>query len=59
MNILDMHLKYKIKNENFFISNEINQLRSNIHSKIFDEYDNIIIKPNISYMQFILHRRNE
>lgn len=47
-----MHLKYKIKNENFFISNEINQLRSNIHSKIFDEYDNIIIKPNISYTQY-------
>jgi hypothetical protein len=47
-----MHLKYKIKNENFLISNEINQLRSNIHSKIFNEYDNIIIKPNISYTQY-------
>ena len=47
-----MHTKYKIRNEKLFISKEINQLRSDIHSKIFDEYDNILIKPNINYLQY-------
>jgi hypothetical protein len=49
-----MHTKYKIKNEDLFISKEINQLRSDKYmmNKIFDEYENILIKPNISYLQY-------
>ena len=44
-----MHTKYIHNNENFFISKEINDLRSNIHSNLFNNYDNIKIKPNINY----------
>jgi hypothetical protein len=41
-----------INSNNFFISNEINGIRSLIHSNLFDQYDNIEIKPNISFKQF-------
>ena len=45
--------KQKITNSNnFFISKEINEIRSLIHSNLFDQYDNIEIKPNISFKQF-------
>ena len=45
--------KQKITNSNnFFISKEINEIRSLIHSNLFDHYDNIETKPNISFKQF-------
>ena len=41
----------KIDSNNFFISKEIEEIRSFIHSKLFDQYDNIEVKPNISFKQ--------
>ena len=41
----------KVDNNNLYISKEINDIRSLIHSKLFDLYDNIEIKPNVSYKQ--------
>ncbi len=41
----------KIDENKLFISNETSSLRFNIHSKLFKEYKNIEIKPNIDVTQ--------
>jgi len=44
--------KPKVKDSNnFFISKEVNEIRSKVHSNLFDQYNNIEIKPNITFKQ--------
>ncbi len=46
-----LNTKIRNINDKLYISNEINELRNDIHSKLYNEYSNIIIKPNISFSQ--------
>ena len=48
---IKMKKENKIDNNNFFISKEIDEIRSFIYSKLFDQYDNIEVKPKISFKQ--------
>ena len=43
--------KMFLENEKIFISKEIDEIRSNVHSQLISEYEKIKIKPNISFTQ--------
>ena len=44
-------IKPLINEDKLFINNQIDELRSEIHSNLMNEYKNISIKPNISFSQ--------
>ncbi len=44
-------IKPLINEDKLFINNQIDELRSEIHSNLINEYKNILIKPNISFSQ--------
>ena len=46
-----MRIYKKPDPDSIFISKDMSILRSKIHSNLFNEYDNIKIKPNISFTQ--------